>query len=77
MGPDVHANGRAVRNRRNPMRQWLGIEVTAYVLVCLSLVTVAWANDRVSGLAESAALMIAACVLTLALRGIYRRRRRP
>jgi hypothetical protein len=63
-------------NTRDPMRQWLGIEITAYVLVCVSLVTVEWANNYVSGLTESAAVVIAACVLIPALRGIYRRRQR-
>lgn len=64
------------RNRRDPMRQWLGIEITAYVLVCVSLVTVAWANNHVSGLAELGAVAIAACALSAALWGIYRRRHR-
>ena len=64
------------RNRRDPMRQWLGIEIAAYVLVCVSLVTVAWVNNHVSGLSELGAVVIAACVFSAAWRGIYRRRHR-
>jgi hypothetical protein len=63
-------------NRRDPMGQWFGIEITAYILVCVSLVTVAWANNHVSGLAELGAVVIAACILSAALRGVYRRRHR-
>jgi len=68
--------GIQAKSRRNPTRQWLSIEVAAYVLMCLSLVTVAWADDHVSGPVVIAAWVIAGCLLTLGLRGIYRRRHR-
>lgn len=62
------------KNQRNPTRQWLSIELCAYVLLCLSLVTVAWANGHLSWAAVLVAWLLAAGVLTLALRGIYRGR---
>ena len=64
-----------LKNHRNPTRQWLSIEVSAYVLVCLSLVTVAWTNRHLSLTAVLGAWLLAACLLTLALGGIYRGRR--
>lgn len=63
-------------SRRNPARQWLGIEVSAYVVLCVTLVTVAWANNRVSAVAAIGVWVVAACILTLALREIYPRRHR-
>jgi|HubBroStandDraft_5_1064220.scaffolds.fasta_scaffold489511_2 hypothetical protein len=60
---------------RHATRQWLGIELCAYVLVAVSLLTVAWTNNYVSGVAVLAAWLIGAVTLGLALRGIYRRRR--
>jgi hypothetical protein len=67
-----------VRTRRNSIRQWLGIETSAYILVCLSLVTVAWTNDLVSGAVAIGAWLVAGLMLTAAFRAIYRgHRRRP
>ena len=64
----------AATRRRNPTRQWLSIEVSAIVLLCVSLVTVAWANNRVSTATAIGACVVAGCVLTLALRELYHRR---
>ena len=64
------------KGRRNSTRQWFSIEVLAYVLVCLSLVTVSWAHNNVSGVAMLVAWAIGGCLLTLGLRGIYRQLRR-
>ena len=65
-----------VTSRRSATRQWLGIEVSAYVVLCVTLVTVAWANNRISGLAAVGVWVVAGCLLTLAMREIYRRRHR-
>jgi len=62
--------------RRDPVRQWLSIEVSAYVLVCLSLVTVAWTNNNLSGSVVIGAWVAAGLMLSLAFRGIYRERHR-
>jgi hypothetical protein len=62
-------------SRRKPLRQWLIIETSAYVVVCVSLVTAAWANDHVSGEVVLGAWMVAGWIMALALRGIYRARR--
>jgi len=43
--------------------------------VAVSLLTVAWTNNYVSGVAVLAAWLIGAVTLGLALRAIYRRRR--
>jgi hypothetical protein len=61
---------------RNPARQWLGIELSAYVLLGAALMTVAWTNNHVSGVAVLAAWVLGGVTLTLALRGIYRGRPR-
>ena len=63
-----------LKSRRNPVRQWLGIEFSAYVLVCLVLVTTAWKNNFVSTAAILLTWVIAGGALTLAVRGIYRER---
>jgi succinate dehydrogenase hydrophobic anchor subunit len=65
-----------IKTRRNPTRQWLSIEVSAYILVCLSLVTVAWTNNHLSGPVVIGAWVVAGLMLTLAFRGIYRGRHR-
>jgi hypothetical protein len=65
-----------VKTRRNPTRQWAGIETAAYVLVCLALVTVAWTNNNLSGAVVIGAWAVAALILALAFRGIYRGRHR-
>ncbi|HTC54570.1 MAG TPA: hypothetical protein VK700_21715 [Steroidobacteraceae bacterium] len=67
---------KAVRTikRRQLTRQWLGIEVFAYVLVCVSLITVAWTHDTVSGVAVLTAWVLAEWVLGLLARAIYRAR---
>ena len=59
---------------RNVARQWLGIELCAYVLLGVSLLTVAWTNNYISGVAVFATWAVGAVTLGLALRGIYRRR---
>jgi hypothetical protein len=68
--------GIQVTSRASVRRQWLGIEVSAYVVLCVTLVTVAWANNRVSGVAAVGVWVIAGGILTLALREIYRRHQR-
>jgi hypothetical protein len=65
-----------VKTRRNPTRQWLSIEVSAYVLVCLTLVTVAWTNNHLSGAVVIGVWVVAGLMLALAFRGIYRGRHR-
>ena len=63
-------------SQRNPGRQWLGIEICAYVLLCVSLITVAWTQHQVSGVVALAAWVLAGFALTLAARRIYRTRQR-
>jgi hypothetical protein len=69
-------NGTQQVTRRNPTRQWLSIEASAYLLVCLSLVTVAWKNHYLPGPVVLGAWAVAGLMLTLAFRGIYRGRHR-
>jgi hypothetical protein len=72
---DAVAQSKLIRamGPRNATRRWLGIEVSGYVLVCLFLVTVAWANDHISGPVVVGAWAVGGSLLTLALRAIYRR----
>ena len=65
-----------LQTRRSPMRQWLGIESSAYVLVCLAVVTTAWMNHLVSTAAVLVTWAIAGGALTVAFRAIYRKRHR-
>ena len=62
----------STKTPRYPTRQWLTIEVSAYILVCLALVTLAWTNGHLSVATVVVAWVLAGCVLTLTLRGIYR-----
>jgi len=64
-----------MKSRRSPMRRWFSIEVAAYILVFLALVTAGWANNQVSGIVALGVWALAGCALALAARGIYRRGR--
>jgi hypothetical protein len=66
-----------LKTRRHLMRQWLGIESCAYVLLCLVLVTTAWTNHFVSTATVLVTWAIAGCALILAFRAIYRGRHQP
>jgi hypothetical protein len=67
--------GKQTKSRRNPMRQWLGIELAAYVLLSVSLMTAAWTNHLLSGAVVLLAWGFAGSVLVLTLGGIYLKRR--
>ena len=61
------------RNPRKRTAQWFGIELSAYAVLCLSLVTVAWANHTVPTGIALGTWALAGPVLLMALRTIYRR----
>ena len=42
------------------VRQWFGIELSAYVLICVFLITTAWTHQHVSGFVVVAAWAIGA-----------------
>jgi hypothetical protein len=67
--------GKQTKSRRNPMRQWLGIELSAYILLCVSLMTVAWTNHLHSGAVVLPAWGFGGSILALTLRRIYLGRR--
>src|SRR5579862_8215846 len=58
-------------------RHWFNIEMSAYLVLCLFLVSVAWTNKLVSGVALAGTWMVAGGILALAIRAIYRGYRRP
>lgn len=60
--------------RRTRTRHWFGIELSAYILLGACLLTVAWTNHYVSSPVVLVAWALAALVVTLSLRGIYRGR---
>ena len=62
-----------IHPRRKAMRQWLGIELSAYVLLGILLVTEAWSNSHASGTVVLALWVLVGCVLALWIRGLYRR----
>ena len=59
-------------SRQNPTRQWLSIEASGWIFVCLSLVSVAWINNQLSGAVVIGARVVAGLTPTLAFWGIYR-----
>lgn len=59
--------------RRRPLRQWLGIELSAYALLGVFGVTEAWENSYVSGLLVLVLWVIVGCLFVLWVRGIYRK----
>jgi hypothetical protein len=66
----------SIHLRRKTMLRWLGIELTAYVLLGILLVTEAWANSQVSGLVVLVLWVLVGCALALWVRGLYRKLRR-
>jgi hypothetical protein len=60
-------------SRRNPMRRWLGIEFSAYVVGCVLLVTTAWENGTASNAAAFVAWAVAAGFVALIAEGLYRK----
>jgi hypothetical protein len=58
---------------RQAMRHWFSIELSAYVVLCLVLVTEAWAHSHASGMAVLVLWTFVGSGLVLWVRGLCRR----
>ena len=61
---------------RRPMRRWLGMELSAYVLVGIVLATRSWEDGYGSGLVVLLLWLFVGCALVLSMRETYRKRNR-